>query len=140
MLKYLVGLTMFVCTSFALAADVHASDINVTNAFFYVPLAGSKATMGFFTISNNSNTDISITAVSSSSAKQIRLMPEANLLIPAHHSVTLKSSGRYLQINELKTVLTTGDELHLLVSLSNGKQLQIIALAKSAYDEVHGRK
>jgi copper(I)-binding protein len=137
--KYFIGLIMFVCTSSALAVDVRTSDINVTNAFFYVPLAGSKTTMAFFTISNNSNADISITAVSSNLAKQIRLMPEASLLVPAHQSVALKSSGRFLQINELKATLTTGDELHLEVSLSNGKQLHIIALAKSAYDQVHGR-
>lgn len=115
------------------------SDINVTNAFFYVPLGSSKTTMGFFTISNNSSADISITGVSSQAAKQIRLLPETNLVVPAHQSIALKSSGQYLQINELKTKLSTGDELHLTVSLSNGKKLQLILLAKSAYDEVHGR-
>lgn len=115
------------------------SDINVTNAFFYVPLGSSKTTMAFFTISNNSNIDISITGVSSEAAKQIRLMPAGNLVVPAHQSIALKSSGQYLQINELKTKLSTGDELHLTLSLSNGKKLQLMLLAKSAYDEVHGR-
>lgn len=115
------------------------ADINVTNAFFYVPLGGSKTTMAFFTISNNSNTDITIVGVSSEAAKQIRLMPAGNLLVPAHQSIALKSSGQYLQINELKTKLSTGDELHLTVSLSNGKKLQLMLVAKSAYDEVHGR-
>lgn len=56
-----------------------------------------------------------------------------------HQSVALKSSGQYLQINELKTKLNTGDELQLTVSLSTGKKLQIILVAKSAYDEVHSR-
>ncbi|GGY67754.1 hypothetical protein GCM10011613_09940 [Cellvibrio zantedeschiae] len=122
----------------ASAADANTSDINVTNAFFYVPLGTSKTTMAFFTITNNSNKDISITGVSSSFAKQIRLMPEATLLIPAHQSVALKSSGRYVEINDLKAKLSTGDELHLLVSLSNGQKLQLVARAKSAYDQVHG--
>jgi copper(I)-binding protein len=121
------------------AVDIRVSDINVTNAFFYVPLGASKTTMAFFTITNNSNSDISIMGVSSSSAKQIQLMPEGTLLIPAHQSVALKSSGRYLQINDLKTKLSTGDELHLVVSLSNGQKLQLVALAKSAYDQVHGQ-
>jgi copper(I)-binding protein len=118
---------------------VPTSDINVTNAFFYVPLGSSKTTMAFFTISNNSNSDITITGVSSSLAKQVRLMPAETLLVPAHQSVALKASGQYLQINELKTKLSTGDELHLTVSLSNGKKLQLMLVAKSAYDEVHGR-
>ncbi len=115
------------------------TDINVINAFFYVPLGNSKTTMAFFTISNNSNADITITGVSSQAAKQIRLMPAGTLLVPAHQSVALKSSGQYLQINELKSKLSTGDELHLTVSLSNGKKLQLMLVAKSAYDEVHGR-
>ncbi len=119
-------------------SDIRTSDIKVTNAFFYVPVGNSKSTMAFFTITNNSKNNISITGVSSNLAGQIRLMPESSLAIPAHQSVALKASGRYLQINDLKTRLTTGDELHLEVSLSNGQKLQLIARAKSAYDQVHG--
>jgi copper(I)-binding protein len=122
----------------AMAADIRLVDINITNAFFYVPLPGSKTTMAFFTITNNSNTDVTITSVSSPAAKQLRLMPDSSLLVPAHQSVALKASGRYLQINELKTKLSTGDELQLTVSLSTGKHLQILAVAKSAYDQLHG--
>jgi len=131
-------LIVFSSAQSAIAAEVHLSDIKITNAFFYVPLGASKTTMAFFTITNNSNGDINITGVSSSAAKQVRLMPENTLLIPAHQSVALKSSGRYVQINDLKTKLSTGDELHLVVSLSNGQKLQLIALAKSAYDQAHG--
>jgi copper(I)-binding protein len=116
-----------------------ALDIRVTNAFFYVPLGNSKTTMAFFTITNNSNTNVSVTGVSSQAAKQLRLMPESTLALPAKQSVALKSSGRYVQIDGLKTRLSTGDELHLEVSLSNGQKLQIVALAKSAYDQVHSR-
>lgn len=121
------------------ALKKEALDIKVTNAFFYVPLGASKTTMAFFTITNNSNTDVSITGVSSQAAKQLRFMPESTVALPAKQSVALKSSGRYVQINELKTRLSTGDELHLEVSLSNGQKLQVIAVAKSAYDQVHGR-
>ncbi len=114
-------------------------DVKVTNAFFYLPLGASKTTMAFFTVTNNSNTSVSITSVSSPAAKQLRLMPESILVLPAKQSVALKSSGRYVQINDLKTRLSTGDELHLELSLSNGQKLYVIALAKSAYDQVHGR-
>ncbi len=137
--KYLLLMLLgFTSIQSSFAVDAKPSDISVTNAFFYVPLGASKTTMAFFTITNNSNSDISITGVSSSSVKHIQLMPEPSLLVPAHQSVALKASGRYLQINELKTKLSTGDELHLVVSLSNGQKLQLIALAKSAYDQVHG--
>lgn len=114
-------------------------DIRVTDAFFYVPLRASKTTMAFFTITNYSNINLSVTGVSSQAAKQVRFMPESTLALPAQQSVALKSSGRYVQINELTTRLSTGDELHLEVSLSNGQKLHIVALAKSAYDQVHGR-
>mgnify|MGYP003554385187 CR=1 FL=1 len=114
-------------------------DIRVTDAFFYVPLGTSKTTMAFFTITNYSSVNLSVTGVSSPAAKQVRLMPESTLALPAKQSVALKSSGRYVQINELKTRLSTGDELYVDVSLSNGQTLHIVAVAKSAYDQVHGR-
>jgi copper(I)-binding protein len=124
------------------AADVikkEALDVRVINAFFYVPLGSSKSTMVFFTITNYSNTNLSVTGVSSQAAKQVRLMPENSWALPAKQSLVLKSSGRYVQITDLKTRLSTGDELHLEVSLSNGQTLHIVALAKSAYDQVHSR-
>jgi copper(I)-binding protein len=133
-----LALSIFFSAHSAMVSSSRASDISITNAFFFVPLGNSKATMAFFTITNNSNSDIAITGVGSNSAQQIQLMPESTLLIPAHQSVALKSSGRYLQINDLKTKLSTGDELHLVVSLSNGQKLPLIALAKSAYDQAHG--
>ncbi|MFO1388099.1 copper chaperone PCu(A)C [Cellvibrio sp.] len=131
-------LTFFIGTSSAFAATTSVSDFSVSNAFFYVPLGTSKTTMAFFTITNNTNSDVRITGVKSSSANQIVVMPEPVLLVPAHQSVALKSSGRYLQINGLKGKLSTGDELHLIVSLSNGRSIDVIALAKSAYDQMHG--
>jgi len=135
---FAVVMIIFSSVQSAFAVDALVSDINITNAFFYVPLGASKTTTAFFTVTNNSNKDIGITAVNSSAATQIRLMPESTLLIPAHQSVALKSNGHYIQINELKNRLTTGDELQLVVSLSNGQKLQVVALAKSAYDQMHG--
>ena len=113
-------------------------DIRVTNAFIYVPLGASKTTTGFFTIDNRSASDISITGISSNFAKQIKLMPKEVVIIPAHESLALKPKGSFLQVNDLKSRLSTGDELHLTVSLSNGQKLHIIAVAKSAYDQTHG--
>ncbi len=121
------------------AIKKEALDIRVTDAFFYVPLGTSKTTMAFFTITNYSTINLNVTGVSSQAAKQVRFMPESTLALPAKQSVALKSSGRYVRINELKTRLSTGDELHLEVSLSNGQKLYIVALAKSAYDQVHSR-
>ena len=115
-----------------------ALDIRVTNAFVFVPLGAGKNTTGFFTIDNRSNSDIIITGVSASFAKQIKLAPKTSLMIPAHESLTLKPNANFLQINDLNNKLTTGDELHLTISLSNGQKLQIIAVAKSAYDQIHG--
>ncbi|MET0356635.1 MAG: copper chaperone PCu(A)C [Cellvibrio sp.] len=113
-------------------------DIKVTNAFIYVPLGANKATTGFFTITNQSSSDVSITGANAKFAKQIKLTPKENWVIPAHGSLTLKPGGNFLQINDLKNKLTTGDELHLTLSLSNGQKLYIIAVAKSAYDQTHG--
>ena len=47
-----------------------ALDISVTDAFFYVPLGASKTTMAFFTITNNSTINVSVTGISSQAAKQ----------------------------------------------------------------------
>ncbi len=113
-------------------------DVRVTKAIVYVPLGTSKTTTGFFTIDNRSASDITITEVTSNFARQIKLMPRPNLTVPAHESVTLTPKGSFLQINDLKAKLNTGDELQLSVSLSNGQRLQIIAVAKSAYDQTHG--
>jgi len=120
------------------SAKKESLDIRVTNAFIYAPLGASKTTTGFFTIDNRSASDITITGISSNFAKQIKLMPKSALVVPAHESVTLKPKGAFLQINDLKSRLSTGDELHLSISLSNGQKLHIIAVVKSAYDQTHG--
>lgn len=139
LIKHISLLLIFIFgTDTTFAATTSTVEFSVTNAFFYVPLGASKTTMAFFTITNNTNNDVRITGVTSSAAKQIFLMPDPVLMIPAHQSVALKSSGRYLQINDLKGKLSTGDELHLIVSLSNGRSIDVIALAKSAYDQMHG--
>lgn len=132
----LIGL--FFVAQLAVASGVQQSGLSVTNAFFYVPLGTSKESMAFFTLTNNTNTDIRVTGVKSTAAQQVVLMPEPTLLVPAHQSVALKASGRYLKINGLKNRLTTGDELHLVLSLSNGRNMVVVALAKSAYDQTHG--
>lgn len=119
-------------------AQTNSSDIKVTNAFFYVPLGTSTRTTAFFTIINNSNTNIRITGVSSRLAKQISLVPQTTLELPARQTLSLKPDGPYLQINGIKSGLSTGDELHLVLKLSNGRSIEVIALAKSAYDQVHG--
>ena len=121
-----------------LAAEPRSSDITVSNAFFYVPIGTSKTTTAFFTITNRSSSDIRITGVSSHQATQVMLMADLILVVPAHQSIVLKSGGPYLQINGLKGRLSTGDELYLLVNLSNGRSLELVAFAKSAYDQVHG--
>jgi copper(I)-binding protein len=113
-------------------------DVRVTNAFIYVPLGNNKTTTAFFTITNHSNNDVTINAVTSSSIKEIKLMPKSPLVVPAHETLTLKPNSSFLQMNELKNPLKTGDELHLILSLSNGQKLQIVAVAKSAYDQIHG--
>ncbi|RYY76013.1 MAG: copper chaperone PCu(A)C [Gammaproteobacteria bacterium] len=113
-------------------------DIRITNAFVYIPLGASKTTTGFFTIDNRSASEIRITGVTSNFAKQIKLMPNSPWIVAAHDSLVLNPKGNFLQINDLKARLSTGDELHLSVSLSNGQQLQFTALAKSAYDQIHG--
>jgi copper(I)-binding protein len=120
------------------SAKKESLDIRVTNAFIYAPLGASKTTTGFFTIDNRSASDITITGISSNFAKQIKLMPKSALVVPAHESLTLKPKGAFLQINDLKSRLSTGDELHLSISLSNGQKLHIIAVVKSAYDQTHG--
>lgn len=114
-------------------------DIRATDTFVYVPLGTNKTTKAFFTLTNNSNTTVSVTTISSRAAKQLRLVPDAPLVLPAKQSVALQSSKGYVQINDLQTQLRTGDEFPLDISLSNGQQLHLVAVAKSAYDQPHSR-
>ena len=140
--------------------------INVINAVVYVPLGNTKTTTAFFTIQNGSATDVTIIKVSSPSVKQISLVPiplSASVstrstsskepateksaspisdtsnpwTIPADKTLALNPQHQYLQLIGLKNSLTTGDELQLEVSLSNGKKLLVVATAKSEYDQRH---
>jgi copper(I)-binding protein len=112
----------------------------------YVPLGNSKTTTAFFTIKNNNNEAVSITKISSTTVKKINLVPAVPTkentpnpwLIPVGQVLVLKPERQYLQLTGLKNSLTTGDELQLEVSLSNGKKLVVIARAKSAFDQIHG--
>jgi len=52
--------------------------------------------------------------------------------------LSLVPGRQYLQLDGIKNSISTGDELHFDVSLSNGKALTVIARAKSAFDQIHG--
>lgn len=124
--------------------------INVINAVVYVPLGNTTTTTAFFTIQNGSTTDVGIIKVSSPSVKKISLVPiplsalvstrstsskepaieksvspitdtSSPWTIQAGKTLTLNPQHQYLQLIGLKNSLTTGDELQLEVSLSNGK-------------------
>lgn len=120
--------------------------VSVSDAVVYVPLGNSKTTIAFFTIKNNNNEAVSITKISSTAVKKIDLVPaipkKENTpnpwLIPVGQVLVLKPERQYLQLTGLKNSLSTGDELQLEVSLSNGKKLVVIARAKSAFDQIHG--
>ena len=155
----------FICLYFqslqAAAVDKKTlAPINILNAVVYVPLGSGQTTTAFFTVQNNSATDVSITKITSPSVKKITLVPEASprvnakasaasksvsaitdasslWLIPAGKLLVLDPKHQYIQLTGLKNSLTTGDELQLEISLSNGKKLIVIARAKSAYDQAH---
>ena len=132
------------------------SSITVTNAVVYVPLGKAQTTTAFFTIQNTGANDVSIIKVASPAVKEISLVPmsaraptekasaDSSITgtsnpwtIPAGKSLALAPQQQYLQLIGLKNSLTTGDELQLEVSLSNGKKVIVIAKAKSAYDQIH---
>ncbi|MES2823746.1 MAG: copper chaperone PCu(A)C [Pseudomonadota bacterium] len=123
------------------------TDVSVTNAVVYVPLGNSDTTTAVFTLRNHSAHPVTITKVSSRVVKKVVLVPgvipakadDANpWLIPARHTLVLNPKKQYLQLTGLKNSLSTGDELQLEVSLSDGKKLLLIAQAKSAFDQNHG--
>jgi copper(I)-binding protein len=122
------------------------SDISVTDAVVYVPLGKSQTTIAFFTLHNNSEVPVAITKVTSRAIKKIVLVPAIPVasdvvnpwLVPGHQTLRLNPANQHLQLTGLKNSLSTGDELHLEVSLSNGKKLLLITRAKSAFDQVHG--
>ena len=131
------------------------SPISVTNAVVYVPLGISKTTTAFFTLKNNSKNSITITKVHSVDVKKITLIPNPPVMdsskkssesslaivnpwtIAAGQTLVMAPNHQYLQLADLKISLTTGDELQLDVSLSDGQKIYVIAKAKSAYDQSH---
>lgn len=142
-------LGIFLCQSSVVCAldTKQLAPIVVIDAVVYVPLGKSQTTQAFFVIKNNSANDISITGASSAQIKKIELVPappksatDANpWQISAHQTLSLKADKQYLRLSGLKNSLTTGDELQLEVTLSNGKKLLVIAKAKSAFDQLHGQ-
>ncbi|MES2676298.1 MAG: copper chaperone PCu(A)C [Pseudomonadota bacterium] len=122
------------------------TDVSVTNAIVYVPLGNSDSTTAIFTLRNNSGHPVTITKVTSKSVKKVVLVPAIPAkadavnpwLISTSHTLVLNSGKQYLQLTGLKNSLSTGDELQLEVSLSDGKKLLLIAQAKSAFDQIHG--
>lgn len=123
------------------------ADVSVTNAVVYVPLGNSDTTTAVFTLRNHSAHPVTITQVNSRAVKKVVLVPAAKpakaddanpWLIPARHTLVLNPKKQYLQLTGLKNSLSTGDELQLEVSLSDGKKLLLIAQAKSAFDQIHG--
>lgn len=120
--------------------------VSVTNAVVYVPLVSNHTTTAFFTLQNNSAHPISITKITSRAVKKIVLIPAIPMkvdavnpwLVPAHQKLVLNPAKQYLQLTGLKNSLSTGDELQLDVSLSDGKKLLLIAKARSAFDQIHG--
>ena len=120
------------------------SPVSISDAFVYVPVGKADTTQAFFTLQNNSQQQVVITRVTSSAAKKIALISTGgNVLnvwsVAPGQRLTLMPGRQYLQLEGIKSSIVTGDELHFDVSLSNGKTLTVIAKAKSAFDQIHGR-
>jgi|GEM_PF-2787351 len=136
---------MFLQSSFVEAQVFNVLSVKVFDAYVYVPLGKSQETEAFFTLQNNSASALNIVKVTSPQVKTIEFLPAKTTRenvadvwqLRAGQRLVLQPKQQYLRLKGLKNSLTTGDELQLEISLSNGQRIPLIARAKSAFDQRH---
>ena len=123
------------------------SAVKAYDAVFILPLAGVQEPVVFVRLQNTGDKPLQLVSLSSSYAERvdIRQVTAAGkapsilpvLDLPAKTLVELHKSGPYLQLQGLKVQLQTGDQLHLRLGFSDKTYLEVMATARSAFDQPH---
>ena len=108
--------------------------IEITAPYSYATSASQKNGAAFFTVTNTSDKDLTITGataendIADHAELHTHIMDGDKMMmrrvdgydIPAGKSITLKPMGHHIMLMDLKTPLQTGDHLALTLQFSNG--------------------
>ncbi|MGB3611508.1 MAG: copper chaperone PCu(A)C [Cellvibrio sp.] len=131
------------------AAIKIAADIRVEGAYVNVPVPGTKNTAAFFTLHNLGDQAASLVSVDIDVARRtelhshttkdgmMQMRREEQIPIPAKSRVTFASGSYHVMLFDLQRSIQTGEELQLLFTFADGKQLVATAKVKSIFDKHH---
>lgn len=137
---------LFILTTILIACSSSQSD-NVTfdDLIIYAPRAGSSVTAGFTNISNSTGETISIDAITSPQFNIVeihetiidngvaKMLKIEKLIIDNDESVALKPGGKHLMLIDAKKVILEGEEINLIVKLSNDQTMNLKTPAVSRF-------
>ena len=126
-----------------------ATQVRVDGAYINVPVPGTKNTAAYFTLRNLSDKPVSLVSVEVDVAQRaelhshttrdgmMQMRREEQILIPAQSSVAFASGSYHAMLFDLQRSIQTGEELQLLLTFADGKQLVATAKVKSIFDKAH---
>jgi len=120
-----------------LSAQLFAAQVAVTldDGQIRLPMPGRSVSAGYFTLSNNAEQQMVLTAVSSDAFKRIELHQHSHkdgmmrmeqiekIDIPAGESVELAPGGLHLMLFEPTKTLQVGQSVELILHFADGQQL-----------------
>ncbi|HSX84872.1 MAG TPA: copper chaperone PCu(A)C [Cellvibrio sp.] len=126
-----------------------ATQVRVDGAYINVPVPGTKNTAAYFTLRNLADKPVSLVSVEVDVAQRaelhshttkdgmMQMRREEKILIPAQSSVAFASGSYHVMLFDLQRSIRTGEELQLLLTFADGKQLVATAKVKSIFDKAH---
>lgn len=123
------------------------SSVKAYDAQVMVPLGDIQAPEVYVRLQNTGDKQVSLIAVSSSVANRVLIQEKSSgaknpkllqsLVLPPKTLVELSQAGPYLLLKGLKFSYQTGDQLHFQLRFSDNSQIEVVAVAKSAFDQPH---
>lgn len=126
-----------------------ATQVRVDGAYINVPVPGTQNTAAYFTLRNLADKPVSLVSVEVDVAQRaelhshttkdgmMQMRREEQILIPAQSSVAFASGSYHVMLFDLQRSIQTGEELQLLLTFADGKQLVATAKVKSIFDKAH---
>lgn len=150
-------LLIVLCLNLAACTDAEKAPVSAEPSELHVkaydaqvmlPLAGVQPPQVFVRLQNTGDKEVSLVKATSDMATDVVIMQAqtqtidepvtlSSLPLPANTLVDLHKAGPYLLLKELKTSIQTGDQLPITLSFSDNTQIEISAIAKSAFDQPH---
>jgi len=134
---------MLLALSILLSSQVaYADDIVVKDAWVRLMPSVAQNSAAYMTLKNTSDSDISITAVSTDAASsndfhtmrmkdgKMVMFPVASVIVPAHGEFSFVPGGFHIMLMGLSRELHEGDVVNIELSLADGEILQVQAIVR----------